>query len=98
MPIKRLFGDESPIRMTWDLKGHTDMSAVTGIELRVYDTKAIEGSTLIETLNGEIRGFDPATYFPVINGDWDGTRYVRVVLFKGTEEMPLPMVDTWVQN
>jgi len=100
MRIKRTYGDESPVRVTFTPMASIDLTNVDSIALRVYDERNIETATLLTTLAGERRGFDPATYFPVGNGDgdWSGVRYYTIVLVRGVLESPLPEVNEWVQS
>jgi len=97
--ISRAYGDESPIRVTFTNLTGVSLTDVDSAEMRVYDGAEISTATLLATLDGEIRGFDPATYFPVGdgNGNWTGTRYYTIVLIRGSIETVLP-VRQWVQS
>ena len=99
MRIRRTYGDESPVRVTFTPRDGIDLTNVDSVALRVYDVQNIETATLLTTLTGERRGFDPATYFPVANGDgdWSGTRYYTIVLVRGQLESPLSDVFEWTQ-
>lgn len=91
--IKRSTGDETAVKISWS--GEVDLTSVTAVSMRVYGDS--DKTALVETLTGEIRGFDPATYFPIINANWTGTRYWQVVLTRTAEDQPLPTLHTWVQ-
>ncbi len=94
MLINRAYGDESPIRILW--KNNPKLDDVTGVLMRVYDDG--NRTTLIETLTGERRGFDPGAFFPVINPDWVGTRHYEIGLLRGTEEEVLRGLSHWTQS
>lgn len=92
--ISRASGDETPVKVLW--KGDVDFRDVTAITLNVYNNAKKE--TLLEALTGEMQGFDPATYFPVLTPGWTGTRYWQLVITRGAEDQPLPELHTWVQE
>ena len=92
--ITRSSGDQTAIKIRWP--GDPDLTLVTAMRIDVYQDKA--KATLIETLAGEKRGFDPATYFPIIDADWVATRYWQITLVRDTIEQPLPDVYNWVQT
>ena len=96
--IQRAAGDETAIKIKWN--GEVDFSAVTAIAMEVWQEKSRQ--TLIETLVGEVRGFDPYTYFPVNDTSWVETRYFRFVLTIGTEPndeaKPFASMGTWVNE
>ena len=96
--INRAAGDETAIKIKWS--GDVDFSAVSAIAMKVYDTKSKD--TLLDTLAGEIRGFDPFTYFPVNDTSWTGTRYFQFELTIGTapddETKPLPEIGMWTNK
>lgn len=92
MAINRNSGDETPIQVSWS--GEADFSDVTGIVMNVYDDA--QKTTLIETLTGEIRGFSPYTYFPIINANWAATRFYQFVISRGAEDKPTT-IDSWTQ-
>ena len=93
--INRAAGDTTAIKIKWS--GDVDFSAVTAIAMKIYDTKSKD--TLLETLVGEVRGFDPFTYFPVSDTSWVETRYFQFELTIGTapddETKPLPEIGLW---
>lgn len=91
--ITRAAGDEFPLRVLW---GEQRLDDVTAVALRVYDDA--NRTTLMATLAGEIRGFDPATWFPIV-GDfsWTGTRHYEIVLTRGAEDEVLPLAE-WTQS
>lgn len=93
LTIQRGRGDESPVRLTFD--GFPRLDDVTAARLEVLES---DGTTPVETLTGEMRGFDPGIWFPVINGDWAGTRKFRVVLVRGAEDGVLNGLHSWVQS
>ena len=92
--IKRASGDTTPIRIRWT--GEVDLSDVSAIEMRIFDSNS--KTTLIETLQGERRGFDPYTYFPVNATSWTGTRYLQIVLTIGGETKPMPSLGKWANS
>jgi len=94
--ISRASGDETAIRLVINSNNARDLANVTAASIAIYSDP--QGETLVETLTGERRGFDPAAYFPIIDADWTGTRYWRVVLTKGTEDQPLPVFNEWKQT
>ena len=94
MQLKRSTGDESPLRVTWS--GDVRLDDVTGVSLEVYDDNS--KTTLLETLTGEIRGFDPACWFPVLTPSWTGARFFQIGLHRGAEDKPLSTLHTWSQS
>ena len=103
--ITRAAGDTTAIKIKWS--GDVDFSAVTAIAMKVYDTKSKD--TLLVTIPGEVRGFDPFTYIPMeddgaqpVDTSWTGTRYFQFELTIGTapddETKPLPDIGLWTNT
>ncbi len=92
--IKRAMGDTTPVKIRWT--GDVDLSSVTAIEMRLYDSSS--KTTLLDRLIGEVRGFDPFTYFPVPTSDWTGTRYLQIVLMIGDETKPMADLGKWINT
>ena len=93
MIINRSIGDTSPVKVLWT--GEVDFTDVTAITLTVYSDQ--DKQTQVETLTGEMRGFDPATYFPIIDANWTGVRWWTITITRGVEVKPLPTVYKWEQ-
>jgi hypothetical protein len=92
--ITRATGDETPVKILWS--GTVDLTSVTSVTIRVFATAT--GGTPLETLTGEKKGFDPGTFFPVIDANWTGTRYWQIVISRGAEDQPLPELHKWTQR
>lgn len=94
MLINRSKDDTYAVPLKWG--DDNDLTDVTAVQMNVYNDS--NKTTLIETLDGERRGFDPRTYFPIIDADWTGKRYFQIVLTKDGANKPLPDLGEWRQS
>ena len=92
--IERALNDTSAIKFKWT--SDVDFTDVTAMSLAVYSDS--DRTTLVETLVGEIRGFDPAVYFPVNNTSTSFSYFCQLVITRGAESKPLTDQIRWVNG
>ena len=94
--IDRGEGDNTTLRITLTTDGCANLDVATGVNLEVFSD--LNRDNLIETLTGEIRGFDPAVYFPIIDAHWSGQRFFRLTIVSGSDVKPLKQMGVWTQS